>query len=934
MDVFDLVATIRLNLSEFEQGLGQAKSKAESFAKSVSGLSSNISNIYSGVGDLFSPAVDGFKTVEGVGSKAAGAITTGFKALGGAATVAAGGAVAVGKSAFDAYASYEQLVGGVDKLYGEASNKLQIYAMNAYKTAGMSANQYMEQATSFSASLVSSLGGDVQQAADLTDVAMRSMSDNVNVFGSNMEDVQHAFQGFAKQNYTMLDNLKLGYGGTKEEMTRLIKDAAELTDVQKKLGLTVDANSMSFDNIVKAIQVVQTEMNIAGTTSREAASTIEGSVASMKAAWGNFMVGIATPDYIDDYEALTNDLVETVVTAGNNIVPRIQEIVKRGLDLLPYLAKGFSKIIPEFAKMGGEIVQTLADGLSKQVPALLDFGSKAIGWVAEGISENVPKAAFAVSSLITGIGDMIGKNSEALANAGWDIIIGIFQVFTSAGDLISQYIGDFVPMLADAFMSKHEALFTLGLDILGSIGQGIVENKEEIQEMAAITIENMVNSLRDNAPMIIEGGIALLEALAGAIIENLPLIIETGAEIIGSLVSGIATASPAVQAIIGVAVLPHILKIVDTIGEIGGAINSVMSIAQSFGGVISSLANPITIVIAAVAALAAGIIYLWNTNEDFRNAVGAIWEAIKGFFVGAWEAIKAAWSSAGEFFGGIVNAIKGAFDGIGEFLGGLFATAWKLVQSAWSAAVEFFTGIGDGIRSVFETVTSFLGEAFSAAWSAITAVWGAAVGFFSTIWNGISSAANTAATAVGGAFQKAWSSVTSVWNGAVSFFGGIASSIVGVFSDIGGKFLSIGSNIVDGLKSGISNAWNSFIGWIGNKVNGIVDAVKGMLGIHSPSTVFAGIGENMALGLAEGWDDEYNDIKRQITNGLNFGTASIGLSTNGTYNTTRTAQDGRQARFDGTGNTYVTINSPVAVDAVQAAREWKKTTQRMAMGYV
>lgn len=287
-----------------------------------------------------------------------------------------------------------------------------------------------------------------------------------------------------------------------------------------------------------------------------------------------------------------------------------------------------------------------------------------------------------------------------------------------------------------------------------------------------------------------------------------------------------------------------------------------------------------------------------------------------------------------EFFGGIVDGIKGVFDGIGEFLGGLFTAAWELVRGAWDVAVGFFTEVGNGIRTVFEAVTSFLGEAFSAAWDVISTVWNVAVGFFSAIWDAISSAGSAAADAIGGALKAAWDAITSVWDDAVDFFGGIVDSIIGVFADIGSSFLSIGGNIVSGLMNGISNSWNAFISWLGQKILAIPNFVMGLLGIHSPSTVFAGIGENMALGLAEGWDDQYTSIKRQIENGMNFGTATVGLSTNGTYTSSRAVRNGNQTGFDGGGSFTVNIYNPEKRDAVTEAREWKKTAQRMAMGYV
>ena len=235
--------------------------------------------------------------IEGISSGAIAKASAMGQAMYDATKFVASKAVDAGKAivggAVEGYASYEQLAGGVKKLYGDASNTVMRFAQDAYKTSGMSANQYMEQATSFSAALVSSLGGDTAAAARQTDVAMRAISDNVNTFGSDMDSVQNAFQGFAKQNYTMLDNLKLGYGGTKQEMERLIADANAYAAAN---GKAADLSIDSFSDIVTAIELIQEKQGIAGTTAKEAATTIEGSIAMTKAAWANLLAEFGKED--------------------------------------------------------------------------------------------------------------------------------------------------------------------------------------------------------------------------------------------------------------------------------------------------------------------------------------------------------------------------------------------------------------------------------------------------------------------------------------------------------------------------------------------------------------------------------------------------------------------------------------------------------------
>jgi len=428
-----------------------------------------------------------------------------------------------------------------------------------------------------------------------------------------------------------------------------------------------------------------------------------------------------------------------------------------------------------------------------------------------------------------------------------------------------------------------------------------------------------------------EGTQNLILTIAGVAAAVGPVLV-----VVGNLISAISKIGSGISSLIGFigkagSAFSGLVKLV------GSGISTVMGIGSKLMGGIKALfalvaAHP---VVAIVTGIIAVITLLWTHCEEFRDAVKAIMEAVGGFFSAAFQAAQAAWNVAGAFFGGIANAIKGAFDGIGEFLSGLFTSSWKLIQAAWSVAVEFFSAIGAGIQAAFSAVTSFLGEAFSAAWKVVSAAWSGAVRFFSDIWTGIKDAAGVAADFVGGALSKAWTAITSAWVGATEFFVKIWEGIKSVFSNARDAFTEIGGNIVNGIKDGILGLWDSFTGWVGEKFNGLVSWVKDLLGIHSPSTVFAGIGSNMALGLAEGWDDEYSGIKRQIENGLNFKTASVGLTaTVGGYGTAKNAQNGPQTGFGGAGNTYVTINSPVAVDAVQAAREWKKTTQRMAMGYV
>ena len=431
--------------------------------------SSKISKITQGLGN-------GLKTAAKIGTAAVGAAATGI--------------VALTKSAVENYAEYEQLVGGVETLFGAGGKSIEEYAAstgrtiaeaqsdydalmrsqatviensaNAYKTAGMSANEYMETVTSFSASLLQSLGGDTEAAAEYADRAVIDMSDNANKMGTSMEMIQNAYQGFAKQNYTMLDNLKLGYGGTKTEMERLVADAAALTDVQADLGVTVDANSLSFGNIVNAISVMQTKMGIAGTTTEEASETISGSINAMKGAWSNLITGIA--DENANFEELVNNFVETLVgdDSGeggviNNILPRV-EVALEGAGklveaLIPVIIDKVPTIInewlPKILQSGVNIIQsimngmiqnqgdivngvvntvnTLVNGLLDHLPEILVMGVTLIGQIAAGLIQGLPDLIGRIPEIITDIVNAFSENSDVFIEIGKSIVSGIWN---------------------------------------------------------------------------------------------------------------------------------------------------------------------------------------------------------------------------------------------------------------------------------------------------------------------------------------------------------------------------------------------------------------------------------------------------------------------------------------------------------------------------
>lgn len=397
---------------------------------------------------------NGLATAAKVGAAAVGAAATGIAVL--------------MKNALNNYAEYEQLVGGVDTLFKDSSAKVQEYAANAYKTAGLSANEYMDTVTSFSASLLQSLGGDTEAAADMANVAITDMSDNANKMGTDMASIQNAYQGFAKQNYTMLDNLKLGYGGTKEEMQHLIDDANALNAAQ---GKYTNYSIESYADIVSAIHDVQVEMGIYGTTADEASTTIQGSVSSMKAAWVNLLVGIA--DDNANFKTLTEQFVDSLVTVGENIIPRINiiiqgltqliteasqtiiplavqillenlpSIVAAGMDLIIALVSGILDNIDMLIDCVLEMVDVIVDKLIDNLPKLIDGGIRLIAALANGLIRAIPNLVSKIPQIISSIVKGLISGIPAIFDVGKNIVEGLWHGIKNMGSWVSGKVKDF-----------------------------------------------------------------------------------------------------------------------------------------------------------------------------------------------------------------------------------------------------------------------------------------------------------------------------------------------------------------------------------------------------------------------------------------------------------------------------------------------------------
>ena len=456
MNVFDLYAKIALDRSEYEKGLEDASEKTSSFADKLK---------------------TGLATAAKVGAAAIGAASTGIAAL--------------TKSSIEGYAEDEQLVGGVETLFKKSADVVQQYAANAYKTAGMSANEYMETVTSFSASLLQSLDGDTAAAAEKANLAITDMSDNANKMGTSMEMIQNAYNGFAKQNYTMLDNLKLGYGGTKEEMGRLLEDAEKIAGLDP-----FSLNINSFDDIVTAIHIVQTEMGITGTTAKEASTTISGSVSSMKSAWQNLVTGIS--DENANLEQLVGNFVDSAITAAGNIAPRIEQILSGigmlGEKIAPFIAEGISAAVekaPEFLTAGANMLVSLGNALMEQSDLLIQNAFDLVLVLADGLIQGVDGLASSAMELVDKLAMWVEEYSNVLADKAVTLIT----------------------TLANAIIKNLPGLIVAAVRIIGSLATGLIENLPTLIKQVPKIIVELVNGFVEGLPGIIDVGKQIIEGL-------------------------------------------------------------------------------------------------------------------------------------------------------------------------------------------------------------------------------------------------------------------------------------------------------------------------------------------------------------------------------------------------------------------------------------
>lgn len=727
-------------------------------------------------GDSMTVGIDGGAKkssgiLTGLGTVAKGAATAavaGFTALTGAVT-------AIGGAALSAYADYEQLVGGVDTLFGSASQTLQGYAAEAYKTCGMSANQYMTQATSFAASLVSSCSGDVAKAADYANMAMGDMSDNVNKMGSDMTDVQNAYQGFAKQNYTMLDNLKLGYGGTQAEMKRLIADANKLRQEQgKNADLTID----SYADVVEAIHTVQESMGITGTTAKEAATTISGSIGMAKAAWENFITGLGRDDV--DFSQLTQQLLESIGAVATNVAPRVAQIGQGIITAFPVVLSGLGTVLAPV------VSEALSTAWSIAVNALAGIGIHLPNVDSSQMLSGINAAMDAAKLLLTDPAAFLEKGNQLVQSVGSGIRAGVPKIVSEGLNILTS--------LSQAFLTGFPQIVSMGGQLVLSLVQGLMDSLPSLIEQGPQIVSNIANGISAAAGVLLDTGLQIIVAIGTGLVNAVPTLLANIPQILqavwdafiayqwvtlgGTLVTSIGEGIAALGSQIPTKLKGFFDQAVNHAGEFvsnmaakglqAGSdflLNIAATLSQMPGRVAGWFSEIIFNAASLVSSLgakasAAGQGFLSGIQGGFNAAVSFV-ASIPGRVIGAIGDLGGLLVNSGRSLingfvsgiksaiGGAVSAVSGAVSQIrsffpfspakrGPFSGHGYTTySGKALMEGWAEGIGNGTGaVNSAITSALASVSSLIGSGITVAPSVAVAGAGAAGATYNVTVNG------------------------------------------------------------------------------------------------------------------------------------------------------------------------------------------------------
>ena len=706
----------------------------------------------------------------------------------------------LGKSALDSVGQLEQNVGGVETLFGDAADAVIASADRAYQTAGMSANDYMSTVTSFSASLLQSLGGNTEEAAKVADMAIIDMADNANKMGTSMDMIQNAYQGFAKQNYTMLDNLKLGYGGTKTEMERLLADAEKLT------GVKYDINNLN--DVYQAIHAVQEEMGITGTTAKEAASTLEGSMASAKAAWDNFMNGSGDAD----------QLADAFATAADNIVKNLAEIIPRFAETLPAL--------------GGAIIAQIPGLVAAIVPAVLSAGQSVLKQLQDAVLDfDFAGTADKVVQMITGFieGDGLGSLLDTLVTIFTGIVNSISSMLPSLLPALIELISYVVTSLLD----QLPAILDCALELILGLAQGILAALPVLIEALPEVISSIVEFLISAVPQIIDAGIELLMALVDALPVIIDALVDALPQIIRATVTALIAAAPQI-AKAGIKLLGALIEAIPVI---------VVELAEAVPDIVAAIIDVLAELPGLIGEVFAEIVtdlvewgqqMLSNASMAMSNMLSQVNSIIQEL--------------PGKIWTHLVNAVNMVIAWGQQMVSNASTAASNMLSEVNSIIQELpgkiWTHLVNAVNKVVAWGQQMVSNASTAASNMLSKVSSTLQQLPGKVWDYLSQAAQKVVTWGTQLAQKGAAAATRLFN-----------SIVNGLSSLPSKMAEIGGNIVSGIWNGISSGWNWLTNKVSNLASSLLDAAKDALGINSPSKEFADkVGRWIMPGVGKGLD--------------------------------------------------------------------------------
>ena len=667
------------------------------------------------------PSMDGVpeqiqEAMGDAGEKSSGsfgrAFTTGLKVVGGAAlstvSAATAGVYKLTMAAKDGFADYEQLVGGVETLFGDSADIVMQNANEAFETAGVSANKYMETVTSFSASLLQSVGGNTEEAANMADMAMRDMSDNANKMGTDISSIMTAYQGFSKQNYTMLDNLKLGYGGTKEEMERLLRDAEEL---EGYIEGSFDASN--FDDIVEAINIIQTNMGITGTTAKEASETISGSFASLQSAWSNLVTGFANPDA--DLGTLIGNVVDTGTTYLENLIPTLLNALSGITDAIPRVVSVITQnlpglleqILPSLLSAAQALVKAIVASLPSILDILLSELPSLINMVVDTILQLTPMLVGILPTLLLALVDGLIDNLPMLIPATVDAILTICEKLTDPTMIIK--------------------LTEAAIELMIALGQGLINAIPQLIERIPVIINNVVEAIVGSAGLLLGPILEVMFNLVSGIGEALSYVLSEAYSKVLEWWDGVT------EWFMGLvdAVAGFFQPVVDTVVNIWNSFMELFSpLINAFSYLFETIFQAIHILTERIfTAIGDKISSTWNAIMDFvvpiltrmSEFISGVLEKIKAFFSSIWDGIKEkvtnVLNTIIEFVRGIfdsmVSAVEGPLTSLKEIVGNIFDSIKETISNliggakSWGKDLidNFVGGIKDKISAVSETIT-------------------------------------------------------------------------------------------------------------------------------------------------------------------------------------------------------------------------------------